>query len=90
MQTHLIAPLRHVLVHHPVQGQQLLQDVHDRVGVLVGVWVAHQTREGFEHGVLQLLVIDAVEERVHDDVTTVHRDPELDPCLDTLARLQSR
>ena len=88
-QTHLIAALSHVLVHHPVQGQQLLEDVHQGVGVLVGVGVAHQAGKGLEHGVLQLLVIDTVEEGVHNHVTTVHRDPELNPRLDTLTCLQS-
>ena len=88
-QTHLIAALGHVLVHHSVQGKQLLEDVHQGVGVLVGVGVTDQAGQGLEHGVLQLLVIDTVEQRVHNHVTTVHRDSELDPGLDTLTRLQT-
>ena len=89
-QTHLIAALRHVLVHHPVQGQQLLEDVHEGVGVLVGVGVTDQAGQRLQHRVLQLLVADAVEEGVHDHVTTLHRNSELDPGLHTLARLQQR
>ena len=38
---------------------------------------------------LQLLVLDAVEERVHDNVAALHGNPELDPGLHTLARLHT-
>ena len=76
------------LVHHAVQRQQLLEDVHQYVGIFVSVRVGDEARERLQHGVLQLLVTHTAEQTVHYEVAGLHGNSELDPGLDTLAGLQ--